>query len=99
MLWPVRLDQLCDTATVARDRPVLGVDLGHSLSAPSASSSQGFFGQLAEVPAPSGSAAICLDVDGPEKVVRERHHHFRHTRSIPGIATWYRRSEHRPHDR
>jgi hypothetical protein len=44
MFWPVRLDQLGDTAPVARDRAILGNDFSHSLSALNASPSQGFFG-------------------------------------------------------
>jgi len=71
MLWPMRLDELGDTAAVARERAVLGSDFSHSLGAPNASPSQGLFGQLTEIPASSGSAASCLDVDGPKQVVRE----------------------------
>ena len=90
MFWPVLLDKLGNAAPVAPDWSVHAVDLGHSFSTHGALASQGLFGQLAAVRAPGGSATICLDVDGSEQIVRERHHHFDHVVSMPGIASRYR---------
>jgi hypothetical protein len=96
---PGRLDQFGDPTPVTCERSVHIVDLGHSLSTANAASSQGLFRQFAQVRAPRGSAATCLDIYGPKQIVRKGHHHFRHARSMPGIATSHRMADDRPQAR
>jgi len=82
----VRLDERCDTTSVARDGSFVGVDVGHPLRALRISAAQGLLGQFAEIPAPGRSATTCLHIDSPEQIVGEGHHHFRHIGSTPGVA-------------
>ena len=88
MFRPVRLNQLSDPSVVAGDGTVQKVDLGHSSTRSAVRRRREVRCQLAQEPAAGRSPAFSFDIDRPEEIVGQRHHHFGHEPSIPGNAKW-----------